>query len=82
MAIVARDWGGTLVFPMSKRVEIAIPRQAEAETSNWATQQVLKLDAYSVIVESDAKVCVEAIQKQNRDDTIRLAHISQNINFN
>ena len=82
MAIVARDWGGTLVFPMSKRVEIAIPRQAEAETSNWATQQVLKLDAYSVIVESDAKVCVEAIQKQNRDDTIRLAHLSQNINFN
>ena len=51
MTIVARDWGGTLVFPMSKRVEIAIPRQAEAETSNWATQQVLKLDAYSVIVE-------------------------------
>ena len=85
VAIVAREWGGTLVCPMSKRVEIIIPLQAEAEAINWATQQALKLDAYSVIVESvhsDAKVCAEAIQKQNRDDTIRLAHLSQNINFN
>ena len=37
------------------------PLQAEAETINWATQRALKLDVYYIIMESDAKVCVEAI---------------------
>ena len=46
---------------MTKRVENIIPPQAEAETINWATQRGLKLDVYYIIMESDAKVCVEAI---------------------
>ena len=63
MAIAARNWRwrGVLVFAMTKRVETIIPLQAEAETINWATQRALKLDVYYIIMESDAKVCVEAI---------------------
>ena len=64
MAIVARNWRGILVFAMTKRVETnqtIIPLRAEAETINWATQRALKLDVYYIIMESDAKVCVEAI---------------------
>ena len=71
---------------LSKRVETIIPLQVEVEAINWATQQALNLDAYSVTVESDATVYVEAIQKRKRADpwrifilianTIRLAHFS------
>ena len=61
VAIVAWDWRGTLVFALSKKVETAIILvQAEVEAINWATLQVVSHSIESAIVESDAKICVDA----------------------
>lgn len=91
VAIVARDWRGKMVFAMTKRVETTIPVQAEAEAINWATQQALCLGTRHVIVESDAKICIDALRKPTKEspwriavlitDTLRLAKFLQNIQF-
>lgn len=46
---------------MSKRVETNIPVQAETEAINWAVPQLVSHKIHKTIVESDAKVCIEAM---------------------
>ena len=46
---------------MSKRVEINIPVQAETEAISWAVPQLVSHNIHKTIVESDAKVCIEAM---------------------
>ncbi|KAL0006931.1 hypothetical protein SO802_008433 [Lithocarpus litseifolius] len=62
IAIVARDWRGDLIFSLSKRVETNLPLQAEAEAINLATCVAVNRGFENVVVESDAKVCIEALK--------------------
>uniref|UniRef100_A0A2N9G7C7 Reverse transcriptase domain-containing protein n=1 Tax=Fagus sylvatica TaxID=28930 RepID=A0A2N9G7C7_FAGSY len=63
IAVVARDWRGKLVFAFSKKVETILPLQAEAEAIIWAGQLAIAHDLSKVIVESDCKICVEAVNR-------------------
>ncbi|KAK7838508.1 hypothetical protein CFP56_019585 [Quercus suber] len=55
--LAIRDIGIT----MSKRVETNIPVQAETEAINWAVPPLVTHNIHKTIVESDAKVCIEAM---------------------
>jgi hypothetical protein len=61
IAAVARDWRGKLVFALSKKVNTVIPLQAEAEAILWAGQLSVSHGFSNVIIESDCKACVDAI---------------------
>ncbi|KAK7852129.1 hypothetical protein CFP56_040114 [Quercus suber] len=62
IAIVARDWRGDLIFSLSNRVETNLPLQVEAEAINLATCVVVNCGFENVVVESDAKACIEALK--------------------
>jgi hypothetical protein len=61
LAVVARDWRGTLALALSKKANITIPFQAETEAILWAVQIARDRDWNSVIVESDSKLCIDAL---------------------
>ena len=61
IAVVARDWRGEVVFACAKRVYSNIPLQAKAEAIKWALSLAKSLDTTAMIVESDSKVCVDAL---------------------
>ena len=77
-----------------KRVETNIPVQAEAEAEaiNWASQQVIIHNITQALIESDSKVCIEALQELDFhvswrisaiiSDTLRLKALSHNVKFN
>ena len=60
IAIVARDWRGDLIFSMSKRVETNLPIQAEA--INLVTCVAVNRGFEHVVVECDAKACIDALK--------------------
>ena len=62
IATMARDWRGDLIFSLSKRVETNLPLQAEAEAIILATCVVVNRGFENVVVESDAKACIEALK--------------------
>ena len=62
IAIVARDWRGDLIFSMSKRVETNLLIQAEVEAINLATCVAVNRGFKYVVVESDAKTCIDALK--------------------
>ena len=62
IAIVAKDWRGALIFSLSKRVETNLPLQAEVEAINLTIHLVVELGYENVVVESDAKTCIEALK--------------------
>ena len=66
IAVVARDWRGEVVFACAKRVYSNIPLQAEAEAIKWALSLAKSLDAAAMIVESDSKVCVDALAPSSK----------------
>ncbi|XP_065618736.1 uncharacterized protein LOC112008563 [Quercus suber] len=61
IAAVARDWRGRLVFACSQKVNTTFPLQAEAEAVRWALVLAAKLEAVSVFIESDSKICCDAL---------------------
>ena len=62
IAILVRDWRGDLFFSLSKWVETNLPLQAEAEAINWVTHVVVNRGFENVVVESNAKACIEALK--------------------
>ena len=62
IAIVARDWRGALIFSLSKRVETNLPLQVEIEAINLVTHLAIDRGFENVVVESDAKACIEALK--------------------
>ena len=50
-----------MVFACAKRVYSYLPLQAEAEAIKWALSLAKSFDVASMIVESDSKVCVDAL---------------------
>ena len=62
ISIVATDWGGFLIFSISKQVETNLPIQVEAKTVNLAPCLAIELGFENVVVESDAKACIETLK--------------------
>ena len=62
IAIVARDWRGKLVFAISKKVNTNIPAQAEANAILLAIHIAINFSFCSCVIESDRKVCIDAIK--------------------
>jgi hypothetical protein len=65
LAMVARDWRGTVVLAISKNVNTTIPLQAEAETILWASQLVEDLGLVAVQFENDSKQCMDAVNSRD-----------------
>jgi ribonuclease HI len=61
IAIVARDWRGTVVLALSKKVYTTIPLQAKAEALAWALTVAADLNLKRVYFESDSKACVDSL---------------------
>uniref|UniRef100_A0A2N9HDP5 Ribonucleotide reductase large subunit domain-containing protein n=1 Tax=Fagus sylvatica TaxID=28930 RepID=A0A2N9HDP5_FAGSY len=61
LAVVARDWRRTFVLALSKKANTTIPLQAEAEAILWAVQIASDRGWNSVIVESNSKLCIDAL---------------------
>ena len=58
---VARVWRGRLVFACSQKVNTTFPLQFEAEAVKWALLLVAKLEAEGIYIETDSKICCDAI---------------------
>ena len=56
IAAVTRDWRGNVVFVGSRKVNITIPLQVEAEAVRWALSLVPDLRCDSVSMEIDSQV--------------------------
>lgn len=69
-----------------------IPVQEEAEAINWSTHQIVRCNTAAAVIESNAKVCVEALTKPSSadqwrisvlsQDTLRVANMTKNVSFN
>ena len=69
-----------------------IPVQEEAEAINWSMHQIVRCNIAAAVIESDAKVCVEALTKPSSadqwrfsvlsQDTLRVANMTKNVSFN
>ena len=64
LALVARDWRGDLVFACSQKAKTTFPFQAKAKAVRWALSLATKLEAENVIIETDSKICHDAIHEQ------------------
>uniref|UniRef100_A0A2N9FSP0 CCHC-type domain-containing protein n=1 Tax=Fagus sylvatica TaxID=28930 RepID=A0A2N9FSP0_FAGSY len=62
VAIVARDWRGTVVLAVSQKVNTTIPLQAEAEAITWASRIATNLGVDQICIESDSKTCMDHIR--------------------
>ena len=62
IAVVTRDWRGQLVFAISQKVNTNIPVQAKANAILLAVHFVLNFSFCNCIIESDCKVCIDAIR--------------------
>ena len=58
---MARVWRGRLVFACSQKVNTTFPLQFEAEAVKWALLLVAKLEAESIYIETDSKICCDAL---------------------
>ena len=67
IALVARDLRGSIVLVMSKKVYTASPLQAEAEAILWASLVASNSNMEIVCVESDSKLCIDALQCKMED---------------
>ena len=61
VAAVERDWRGRLVFACSQKVNTTFPLQAEAEAVKWALLLAAKLEVKGIYIESDSKICCDAL---------------------
>jgi hypothetical protein len=61
IAIVARDWRGSLLFALSKKVNTNIPVQAEAEALRWSVLIAVNRKLQKVMFESDSQICINAV---------------------
>jgi len=58
---VAKAWRGDLVFACSQKAKTTFPHQVEAKDVRWALSLATKLKAENVIIETDSKICHDAI---------------------
>jgi ribonuclease HI len=61
IAVVARDHKGIITNAWAKEIELSDPVVAEAAAINWALQLAANEKFANICVESDAKVCIDAL---------------------
>ena len=61
--MVARDWRGSLVFSLSKKVYTNVPVQAESEALRWSVYLAMDKKFSNVVFESDSQICIRAISQ-------------------
>jgi ribonuclease HI len=79
IAIVARDWRGTVVLALTKKVNTTIPLEAEVEALAWAVFVAADLGVERVTIESDSKSCVDCIHRVVSDASWRINGILSNM---
>ncbi|KAF3967256.1 hypothetical protein CMV_008722 [Castanea mollissima] len=65
-----------MILSLSKRVETNLPIQAEAEAINLATRVAVNRGFANVVVESDVKSCIEALNAPTDAVPWRISSIS------
>uniref|UniRef100_A0A2N9F3J3 RNase H type-1 domain-containing protein n=1 Tax=Fagus sylvatica TaxID=28930 RepID=A0A2N9F3J3_FAGSY len=61
IAVVVRNWRGSMVFALSKKVNTNVLVQAEAEAILWALYIASSIGHFHFVIESDSKLCIDAI---------------------
>ena len=79
IAIVARDWEVMLVFAISKKVSTNIPVQVEANAILLVAHIALNFSCCNCIIESDCKVCIDAIRASGKEIPWRLVNFVDSI---
>ena len=63
IAVVARNWRGSLVFSLSKKVYTNVPVQAEAEALRWSVYLAMDKFFSNIVFESNSQICIRAISQ-------------------
>ena len=61
--MIIQNWNGQVLKVMVKQIKMRKPKVAEAETIRWATQLAKQENLNKVIIESDAKLCIDPTNK-------------------
>ena len=72
---MARDWKGVLIFSLPRWVETNLPFQVKVEAINF------ECGFENVVVESDAKACIEALKVPTNSVSWRISTISTDTLF-
>ena len=72
---MARDRRGDLVFACSQKAKTTFPLQVEAEAVRCAIFLAAKLEVKNVIIETDFKICHDAIHELILPPPWRIASI-------
>ena len=81
IAVVARDATGFLLFAWIKHIDVVDPEVAEATAILWAVQ-LAKLEGFlNVIIESDSKVPIDAINSNPEKANWKISTIVSDVNF-
>jgi hypothetical protein len=81
LAVVAKDDTGTIINCWAKHYPTSDPCTAESAMLLWALKLVRDNHFYAVVVESDAKVCIEALTVDSSTTSWKIHSLVANINF-
>ncbi|KAK9993695.1 hypothetical protein SO802_023398 [Lithocarpus litseifolius] len=75
------SWRGNLVFAISKKVNTNVPVQAEAFAILLAVHIAINFSCCSCIIESDCKVCIDAINSGGNLVPWRLLNFVESVKY-
>ena len=61
--MIIQNWYGEVLKVTVKQIKNCKPKVAEAETIRWATQLTKQENLNKVIIESEAKLCIDPTKK-------------------
>ena len=77
---MARDhWKGDLVFACSQKAKTTFSPQAETKAIRWALSLAAKLETENFIIETDSKICHDAIHELILPPPWRMTSILANL---
>ena len=80
IVVVARDWRGSLVFSLSKKVYYTnIPIQAEAKALRWSVYLAMDKNFSNDVFESDSQICIRAISQVDTSPPWRIQGLISDI---
>ena len=79
IAVVARNWRGSLVFSLSKKVYTNVPVQAEAEALRWSVYLAMDKFFSNIVFESDSQICIRAISQVDTSPPWRIQGLISDI---
>ena len=79
IAVIARDQSGTIINAWAKQNDILDPTVAEANAIHWALELASSFGFKKVIVESDAKNCIEDLSGHPDSSNWRISAVSSQL---